>query len=168
MPCLFPFINLLLYERCRTFYVKNSVFMGDFKCSLQARNIQTNLHMPGLRWDSGPHPRLLLVPRPRLQWRFSPPTLAASRSYGSDDAFRFWHGICSNTGHDHAVRCKGRFQYDPRALPQPPGEGARSRDGAGCSSALVVPMPTYTLLHQPELCLSLLTTVIEMQGCTRV
>lgn len=87
-----------------------------------------------------------------------PPTVTASFSYGPDDAFRFWDSICLDTGHgafSNEVSIQSLCVSQPQA---PHGEHAHG-------------MVLHAQLHplcQPELCLSLLNTFTETQGCTNM
>lgn len=83
-----------------------------------------------------------LVPTHDTSWSHGcsvssrPPTVTASFSYGSDDAFRFWDSICLNTGHG-AFSNEVSIQSLCVSQPQAPHGGSMLTGWC--------PMPSYTL-----------------------
>lgn len=107
-----------------------------------------------------------LVPTHDTSWSHGcsvssrPPTVTASFSYGSDGAFRFWHSICLNAGHD-AFRNEVSVQSLCVSQPQEPRGRItlagrcvwlRAAGGAPCpatpsASARALPFP-FKHLHR--------------------
>lgn len=117
-------------------------------------------------------PRHLLIPRPRLQWQFSPSDIHVF-------LLSVWwclqvlaRRLLKHGSWPHSVFQNEVSVRSPCISPVPqestgaPREGALTRWCLLLPSSWQCPMPSYTLLHQPELCLSLLTTFWGMQGCT--